>query len=130
MPKVYIAGPYSHESAMIRESRFYSLTQVAAHLWERRITCYSPITEGHTVVTVGGRDIPTDWEFWKQHDTEMIAHCKVFLRVLLYGHEKSVGLAAETEIARSLGLPIVEHSICDPIEQLVADINAALEGGK
>lgn len=129
MPQVYVAGPYSSPSAITREQRFMMLTEVAAYLWENRITNYSPITEGHAIVTFGGRNVPGDWEFWKEHDREMIGHCRIFLRVLITGHEQSVGLAAEAEIARTMGKPIIDYRyghIEAPLFALAKEIRAAL----
>lgn len=77
----------------------------------------------------GDAKLPGDWQFWQEHDTEMMGHCRVFLRCLFPGWEASVGLAAETIIAREKGLAIVEL-YNEPLSVVIGRINAALEAGK
>ena len=55
--------------------------------------------------------IPTTWEFWAQYDREMISYCKALVILKLPGWENSVGVKAEKEIARELGIRV--HKI-DP----------------
>jgi hypothetical protein len=126
MPKVYLAGPYSSPEPEIRENRYRTLTTIAGALLERRITVYSPITEGHAIIRDGRANLSGDWNYWQEHDTEMIGYCRVFVQCMLSGHEHSIGLAAELKIAAANNMPVVTYRPGGSFEKLADDVRAAL----
>jgi hypothetical protein len=73
---IYLASPYSHPYAMIH---------------------------GHPLVVHG---LPTDWSYWEAFDRGHIERCDSLVVLTLEGWQKSVGVAAEIEIARELGRPV------------------------
>lgn len=97
---IYLAGPYSG----MENRSFRELTLYAAHLVKEGHHVYSPITHSHPMAEV--IDLPSDWEYWKELDERMIAACSMLVVLKLDGWESSVGVAAEIEIAKRLGIPV------------------------
>ena len=65
---------------------------------------YSPIVHSHPIVE--RFRLPMDWNFW-QHFDRSIIHRADALEVLMFdGWHRSVGVTAEINFARGLGLPI------------------------
>lgn len=101
---IYLASPYSHDDPKVREGRFKDACIALAHLLKvADDTWYSPIVHHHPLVQYG---MPTGWDFWEQHDKEMLRLCTSVGILLLNGWESSVGVAAELQIARYLNLEI------------------------
>ena len=103
---IYLAGPYSHESAEIREERFEALTKKAAELMLQGQVVFSPVTHGHTIAE--RHDLPLEFEWWRDQCFGTLRHSRLVLVLLLPGVKESKGVAAEIELAQSLGIP-VEH---------------------
>jgi len=100
---IYLASPYSHPDAQVREARFEAACRVAAELVSAGHVVFSPIVHGHPLVRFG---LPTDWGFWQRHDREYLGRSKLLLVVALDDWQQSVGVQAEISIARALGLPV------------------------
>lgn len=111
-PLTYVAGPYSPVSGLvpglqaeIKEGRFRALTLASCMLAQcKRWNPFSPITHSHPMHQIGS--LRGDWEFWKKIDTEYLSVSERIVIVTLDGWEKSIGVNAETEIAKSFGLSI------------------------
>lgn len=101
---IYLAGPYSHESSVIKNNRFEKLTDVAAQLMNEGNIVYSPITHSHPIAIK--HSLPGDWGYWQASCEAMLSRCDKMVIVKMEGWEKSVGLAGEIEIANALGIPI------------------------
>ena len=106
---IYLAGPYSHVLQTKREQRFLLLTIKAAELMLEGITVYSPITHGHTIADC--HDLPTDFEWWSSHCLGMLEQASKMIVLKLADWDISVGVAAEIEFAKSLGIPIEYHEV-------------------
>jgi len=65
---------------------------------------FSPITHSHAMHVIGG--LRGDWAYWEKIDREYLSISERIVIVTLDGWEKSVGVNAETEIARQFGIPI------------------------
>lgn len=103
---VYLASPYTHLDKKIEARRYEAA--LAAWVWliknQPDLNFYSPITQSHSLCVYAGT--PGDWKFWARFDETMISKCCEFWVLCLEGFSKSVGIAAEREIAGHLGLPI------------------------
>ena len=101
---VYIAVPYSHEDKLAEDWRFDKINKYTAY---RTInfdeTIFSPISMMHPVAKYG---LPTDWKFWKKFDTEFLQVSSMLIVLCLPDWEKSIGVAAEIDIMKSLNKPI------------------------
>jgi hypothetical protein len=100
---IYLASPYSHWDATIRERRYHDACLAAAHLLQSGCNVFSPIVHGHPLVAYG---LPTDWAYWEAFDREHISRCDELCVLTLDGWQDSVGVMAEIEIAAGLGRPI------------------------
>lgn len=101
---IYLAGPYSHELAKVRQERFEALTKKAAELMRAGHVVYSPITHGHTIAMA--HTLPMDFIYWKGQCFEMLRHARQLTVLRLPGYVDSVGVTAEIKLALDLHLPI------------------------
>lgn len=86
--------------------RFLKVSQLANYMMSEGSLVYSPITFGHTLATFEA--LPTDFAFWKNHCLSFLKHWAEELHILtLSGWDCSIGVLAEIQEAKSLGLPIV-----------------------
>lgn len=96
---VYIAGPYMHPDPRVREERFQALTKFAGEQMADHVEVYSPITHNHPIATMV--DLPRDWSFWKFFDERMLSRSRLLVVYCLPGWDKSIGVAAEIEFAKT-----------------------------
>ena len=101
---IYLAGPYSHVSHIVRHERFEALTEKAAELMREGNVVFSPITHGHTMAV--HHDMPTSHDFWLKQDFEFLRHCSKIVVLRLDGYLESVGVLAEIEAANMFNIPI------------------------
>jgi nucleoside 2-deoxyribosyltransferase len=97
---IYLASPYSHSEAVVREQRFRAACQATAWLIAAGHVVFSPIVHGHPLVHHG---LPTDWSFWERFDRDHLVRCDEVVVLMLDGWRDSVGVAAEIRIAAELG---------------------------
>jgi nucleoside 2-deoxyribosyltransferase len=100
---IYLASPYSHSEAEVRDERFRDACRAAARLIAAGHVVFSPIVHGHPLVRHG---LPTDWPFWERFDRNHLARCDEVVVLMLDGWRESVGVAAEIRIAAELGKPV------------------------
>ncbi|HEY0985114.1 DUF1937 family protein [Schlesneria sp.] len=113
---IYLASPYSHRDAAVREQRYRDACRATVNLFRRGQNVFSPIVHGHPLVAHG---LPTDWSFWEAFDREQIARCDAVFVLPLTGWKESSGVIAEIEIASELekdvwfvdlsGTPMLAH---------------------
>lgn len=110
---IYLASPYSHKDSNIRKERYEIALKVTADLISRGFHVFSPITYIHPIVEhlMNSKNETrfTDYYLFKngeEFDTDMIRHCGFFWILMIDGWEESVGVKAETKLARSLFLHI------------------------
>ena len=100
---IYLASPYSHPDAAIREERFHAACVAAAQLMRAGNIVFSPIVHSHPIALQG---LPTDWRFWERHDREHLARCDEVVVLMLDGWQESEGVLAEIRIAAELLKPV------------------------
>ena len=100
---IYLASPYSHPDAAIREERFRAACRAAAQLMRAGNIVFSPIAHSHPIALHG---LPFDWMFWERHDREQLARCDEVVGLMLDGWQGSEGVLAEIRIAAELGKPV------------------------
>lgn len=100
---IYLASPYSHPDAAVREERFDAACRATAALLRSGQPVFSPIAHTHGLVAHG---LPTDWSWWEPFDREHLLRCDELAVLLLDGWRESVGVTAEIRIARELGKPV------------------------
>lgn len=102
---VYLAAPYSHPSSDVRLQRYETVSRYAAGLLRRGITVFSPITHGHVLATIG-EPLPTDWEFWRQHDEAYLSMADELYVLRLDGWAASKGVFDEIAWAEQHQMPV------------------------
>ena len=101
---IYLSCPYSDPDPAVRDERFLAACRATAELIREGHTVLAPVLIGHSLANEG---LPGDWDFWEPHDREQLTQARALLVLTLPGWEQSVGVQAEIEIARTIGLPIV-----------------------
>jgi hypothetical protein len=113
---IYVASPYSHHDAAVRQVRFESACRVTAELIRQGKASYSPIAYSHPLCRYG---LPLDWEFWQKHDLQFLEMCSEVIVLKLPDWERSVGIQAEIAAARAMGKPVTflePTGLCDVTE--------------
>jgi hypothetical protein len=97
---IYLASPYSHPDAAVRDQRYLAACRAAVSLLRNGETVFSPVVQGHALSRFG---LPTDWAFWQRHDEQHLARCDEVFVLALPGWEESEGVQHEISLARRLG---------------------------
>lgn len=118
MRLVYLATPYNHPDASVRERRFLTACKVAGHFMRQGVHLFCPIAHTHPIALAG--DLPKGWDYWQAYDRAMLSACTELWVVKMEGWQESAGIRGEIEIARELGLKIqyVEF-VFEPVWDLV-----------
>jgi hypothetical protein len=106
MIDIYIACPYSHPVAQVREARFGAVNRVTAQLMKKGFVVFSPISHTHPIAVAG--DLPKGWDYWEHFDRVFLSMSRKLYILTLDGWKESEGVQGEIEIAKELNLPIYE----------------------
>ncbi|HEY1066543.1 MAG TPA: DUF1937 family protein, partial [Pirellulales bacterium] len=109
-PLVYLASPYSHPSQDVRQQRFERVSQIAAQiLLDDYVLPFSPIAHSHPIAVYGQmlEAMTNAWAAWQELDIAFIDRCDAIVVVQLDGWDKSVGVAAEIDYARSRSMAVI-----------------------
>jgi len=87
---------------------FKIVNVLAADYIKNKTPVFSPLS--HSIPIARDGKLPTDWEFWKDFDLEMLSKCSRIDIVNIHGIEESKGVAAETKYAEVQGIPFQYHS--------------------
>lgn len=105
-PLVYLASPYTHKDAEVKEARYSHAAKATA--WLIQCTAwnvFSPIVHSHPLAVIGG--LRGDWSFWKTLDEQYLSVTWAVVVLCLPGWRESTGVTAELEIARKNNTPIL-----------------------
>src|SRR5512139_3335222 len=97
MTMFYLASPYSSADEEIKEHRYKLACIACAQLVRSGKVVYSPIVQCHSIAKL--MELPTGWDFWKDHCAFFISCSEGLIVLKLDGWESSVGVAAEVEMA-------------------------------
>lgn len=100
---IYLASPYSHPDAAVRDARFEAACRATAELVLAGRVVFAPIVMGHPLVAHG---LAGDWQFWERFDRAVLERCDALYVLQLDGWQESAGVRAEIDIAIDLGLPV------------------------
>ena len=103
-PLTYLACPYSHEDARVREARFHSANRAAVDLLRHGHVVFSPISHSHPIASAGG--LPRDWAFWERFDRAYLEMSRWLVVLTIEGWMLSTGVRAEIQIAGELGVKV------------------------
>ncbi len=100
----YVASPFTHPKAMVREWRFRSVAEATLYWNLKLIAAISPIVHSHVLVQLSGDEsIGEDWGTWKPVDMPLVKAFDVFIVLMLPGWDESVGVQEELQYALSIG---------------------------
>lgn len=118
MNLVYLASPYSHPEAHIREFRFDAACKATVALIRQGHNVFSPIVHSHPLVAHG---MGGAWSDWIKIDHDWISRCDEVVVLCLEGWTESVGVRAEIEYAKSIGKPVRYEAanLCTGVEESV-----------
>lgn len=111
---IYLAAPYSHESAMIRNQRVTNINYVASILTKAGFFVYSPITHNHQLSVE--YDVAGDWNYWHSQCMFFIDKMDCLAVLMIDGWSTSVGVNNEILHARNLGKKVVYIGLSDMFE--------------
>ncbi len=100
---IYLASPYTHPDASVREDRFQAACQMTARMMRGGLMVLSPIVHSHPLTAHG---LPGDWNYWQQIDRHYLEMCERVTVLMLPGWKESRGVQQEIEIAKELGKPV------------------------
>lgn len=100
---VYLASPYSHVDAAVRQRRYEAACAVTAAMLKRGVVVFSPIVHSHPLVAHG---LSGEWDFWQPVDQVYLDASRALMVLQLPGWRESVGVQWEIEYARAAGKPV------------------------
>jgi len=100
----YLASPYSHPIATVRQARFDRACREAAKLMFEGEAIFCPIAHSHPIELASGRI--EGFDFWMAQDLPILEKSKKVKVLKLTGWDQSRGIKRETERARELGIPV------------------------
>ena len=95
MEFTYLASPYSHKSALVRQWRYEIVCRVAGELMQRGEVIFCPIAHSHPIDPAFERG----HKFWMHQDLTILHHASCLKVLRLDGWDKSRGIAEEIEFA-------------------------------
>ena len=117
---LYVAAPFTHWEAKIRERRFQAACRASALLMQSNICCFSPLSHSVPIVRYGGKSLDElDSDFWLTMDIPFLERSDELLVLALDGWKRSKGVQAEMFFALEHHKPITLIGESD-IERLPA----------
>jgi hypothetical protein len=105
-----MASPFTHKSKRVRDMRAKLATKAAIDLLKHNIMVFAPIPYNANWTRNDSGGLPVEWSFWETYDKNFLHRCDGLIILQLEGWNKSVGVTAETQYAREIGLPIFKLS--------------------
>lgn len=102
---LYLATSYSHPDPAKRAARANLASECAAWLMRKGWSVASPLSMGHAIWTAYP-NLETDFAAWREPCLRMLEMSDALVVLLLDGIRESVGVAAEIDHARKLGIPL------------------------
>ena len=96
---IYLASPYSHPDAIVRQARFDAACQATADLIRAGLPVVAPVVMGHPLVRYG---LSGDWSFWQPLAKECLRRCDKLVVLQIDGWRESEGVQAEIQLAADL----------------------------
>lgn len=103
---VYLACPYTHPDAKVRQDRWLAASDAAAWLMGHKYVVLSPISMGHPICVMDQGNLGHDFAAWERTSLTMLDAAEVLVVLVIDGVSESTGVRAEMEYARQKGIPI------------------------
>lgn len=92
--KIFICVPYSSEDQSVINERVRQVSEYFALLMARGDTPFSPVIQGHTIVSVID-EVSGLWNFWEDYCKRLIALSDEVHVLMLPGFKESIGVGGE-----------------------------------
>lgn len=99
---IYLACPYSHPDASVRQQRFEAACRHAAKLIREGEVVFSPLSHSSPIADLGDLD-PLSHAIWMPQNWWFVCHAEKVVVLRLEGWEESRGVQQELRWARQLG---------------------------
>ena len=100
----YLATPYSHPDATVRQRRVDEARRYMAALLRVHIVTFCPISMTHDAAC--SHALPLDFAFWERFNHAFLSRSAGVIVADIEGWEESRGVIHEIQAARRLGLPV------------------------
>lgn len=100
----YLASPYTHPSALVREQRYLDLRDYAGPLMAMGYYVYAPILNTHPIAIM--YSLPMEFEWWEGFNRAFIERSAGVIVADIDGWRESRGVAHEIALGRELGLGV------------------------
>jgi nucleoside 2-deoxyribosyltransferase len=108
MNYIYLASPYSHPDAAVRDARFKAACRKAAEYLNIGRAVFSPIAHSHPIADHMDEEKRMDFHLWMKADLPLLRFAKELHVLCIDGWRTSRGVTREIEYADQLGIPVVQ----------------------
>lgn len=105
MSYIYLASPYSHPDAAVRDARFKAACKKAAQYADKGIAVFSPIAHTHHMADFMDESKRMDFDLWMRLDLPILRMASELHVLSIEGWRASRGVTREIEYATQLGIP-------------------------
>jgi hypothetical protein len=102
----YLASPFSHPDATVREYRRQEACRAAGRLMHDGHNVFSPIAHSCSIEATFAAGEMQSHDFWLKQDFAILRHAGKLVVLMLDGWEKSYGVGAEIDLAKRLNIPV------------------------
>lgn len=106
MTYIYLASPYSHPDASMREKRWKQACIKAAQYVSRGIPVFSPIAHTHFLADYLDESARMSFELWMKMDLPLLRPASELHVLCIEGWRTSRGVTREIEYADHVGIPV------------------------
>lgn len=106
MKFVYLASPYSHPEAFVREQRFHDACKKAAQYLSKGVAVFSPIAHSHPIADYMAEADRMSFNLWMKADLPLLKNADELHILCIDGWRSSRGVTREVQFAEQLGIPV------------------------
>lgn len=114
MKFIYLASPYSHPDADVRQARYHAACRKAAQYATKGIAVFAPIVHSHPLVPYMPAEQVMDFDLWMRMDLPILKDADELHVLCIEGWRGSRGVNREIEYAEQCGIPVKQ--VCLDIE--------------
>ena len=106
MKYVYLASPYSHPDATVREARYAAACKKAAQYTSKGQAVFAPIVHSHPLVPYMDPNDCMNFDLWMKLDLPLLKDAQELHVLCIDGWRDSRGVKREIEFAEQCGIPV------------------------
>ena len=106
MSYIYLASPYSHPEATVRQERFVAACKKSAQYAVKGIPVFCPIAHTHHMADYMPEDKRMDFALWMKLDLPLVRMASEVHVLCIDGWRSSRGVTREIEFATQCGIPV------------------------